>query len=79
MLQIRNWIICFLLVIGSFFQLNAQSFEIEHPAKSVFNQGIKALKQGDSLMAFKYIQSAYSFDKYNDDIYLLFYFISKFR
>ncbi len=68
MLQIRNWIICFLLVIGSFFQLNAQSFEIEHPAKSVFNQGIKALKQGDSLMAFKYIQSAYSFDKYNDDI-----------
>ena len=68
MLQIRNWIACFLLVIGSFAQLNAQSVQYNHPLKDIFNKGMQALRQGDTLTAYQYIQSAYTFDEKKDDI-----------
>ncbi len=68
MLQIRNWIACFLLVIGSFAQLNAQSVQYNHPLKDIFNKGMQALRQGDTLTAYQHIQSAYTFDEKKDDI-----------
>ena len=74
MLQIRNWIACFLLIMGSCITLNAQSVQYSHPLKDIFDKGMQALRQGDTLTAYQHIQSAYTFEEKKDVFYLsLFY------
>ncbi len=68
MLQIRNWVACFLLLFVSILQLNAQSVQYSHPLKDIFNKGMQALRQGDTLAAYQLIQSAYTFEDKKDDI-----------
>ena len=68
MLQIRNWIACFVFMITTSLTINAQSVQYSHPLKDVFNKGMQALRQGDTLTAYQHIQSAYTFDDKQDDI-----------
>lgn len=68
MLQIRNWIACFILVIVSYLHLDAQSVQYNNPLKDIYNKGMQALRQGDTLTAYQHIQSAYTFDEKKDDI-----------
>ncbi|MFM1929395.1 MAG: hypothetical protein RL387_723 [Bacteroidota bacterium] len=68
MLQIRNWIAYFTIVIISYLPSQAQSVQYSNPLKDIFNKGMQALRQGDTLTAYQHIQSAYTFDEKKDDI-----------
>ena len=76
MLQIRNWIACFLLIMGSCITLNAQSVQYSHPLKDIFDKGMQALRQGDTLTAYQHIQSAYTFEEKKDDISYYYFALS---
>ena len=68
MLHTKNWVICFVFLIATCIQLNAQSVQYSNPLKDIFNKGMQALRQGDTLTAYQHIQSAYTFDDKQDDI-----------
>ena len=64
----KNWVICFVFLIATCIQLNAQSVQYSNPLKDIFNKGMQALRQGDTLTAYQHIQSAYTFEDKQDDI-----------
>ena len=68
MLHTKNWVICFVFLIATCIQLNAQSVQYSNPLKDIFSKGMQALRQGDTLTAYQHIQSAYTFDDKQDDI-----------
>ena len=60
-------LIC-LLTIGFSNTVFSQNEVLNNSINPSFEKGLSAFKQGDTLAAFQYIQSAYSFDKTNIDI-----------
>ena len=68
MLQTRNSILLAFLMTFSVFAVKAQNAQYNNPVQDVFQKGIQALKQGDTLTAYQYIQSAYTFSDKQDEI-----------
>jgi len=60
---------CFLLLASSFYvPVAGQNETYQTSVNTSFEKGLNALKLGDTVAAFQYIQSAYTFDKANIDI-----------
>ena len=77
MLSIRQsskGILLFFLL--SFFnqKIQAQNMDYKHPMSVLFDKGLTALNEGDTLTAFQQIQAAYSFSKLDDQVN--YYYIS---
>ena len=53
----RQFLLLLLVLLNS--KANSQSFDFKHPQSQLFENGLYALKQGDSLAAFQQIQAAY--------------------
>ncbi len=68
MLQTRNSIYLAILMTLSVLTVTAQNTQYNNPIQDVFQKGLSALKQGDTLTAFHHIQSAYTFSDKQDDI-----------
>ena len=53
-----------------------QNGQIHHPLNGLFEQGVQALKQGDTIAAFQKIQSAYTFSPNQEDINYYYFSLS---
>jgi tetratricopeptide (TPR) repeat protein len=79
MLSFKNGISQFfllILLVGNITISNGQSFDFKHPISQTFNNGLIALKQGDTLTAFQNIQSAYQQDHSEDVISYYYHLIA---
>jgi hypothetical protein len=47
------------VLICNYSLVHAQTFDFTHPQEQNFEKGLMALKNGDSLTAYQYIQTAY--------------------
>ncbi len=71
MLQIRKSFtgIFVLFFVGVFHQsAQAQTMDFTHPMSDIFEKGLNALNEGDTISAYQQIQSAYSFSKKEDQV-----------
>jgi TolA-binding protein len=68
MLSIKQSVFIFIFACLSHYGLMAQNVQYSHPLNDVFQKGMQALRQGDSLTAFQHFQSAYTFDSKQDDV-----------
>ncbi len=53
-----------------------QTMDYKHPMESVFEKGLHALKQGDTLTAYQYIQSAHTFSHQQEDVNYYYHLLS---
>lgn len=74
MLSFRQSFLILVFTCISFTATIAQNVQYSNPLDDVFQKGMQALRQGDTLTAFQHIQSAYTFSHKQDDI--SYYFIS---
>lgn len=70
----RTLLFCILLMLNT--QVSSQLMKFEAPLSQLYQDGLKSLKQGDSLTAYQFIQSAHFFEPNQADISFHYHLLS---